>query len=152
VRIASEATQEEGERDDKEVFECLQEGISSEASSLAGHLGLGKLIVLYDDNNITIDGSTDLLFTEDVKKRYEAYGWHVQQVTDVVTQLDDLQSAINAAKAETYKPSLSVYGSPLGAQDLAGATQAWGLPPDQMFYVPEDVQAVFDAAVQKNEA
>ena len=144
---------------------CLQEGISSEASSLAGHLGLGKLIVLYDDNNITIDGSTDLSFTEDVKKRYESYGWHVQQVTDVVTQLDDLRAAIDAAKAETNKPSLiaiktvigqgsskagshAVHGAPLGAQDLAGAKKSWGLPPDQMFYVPEDVQAVFDAAVQ----
>jgi len=149
---------------------CLQEGISSEASSLAGHLGLGKLIVLYDDNNITIDGSTDLSFTENVQKRYEAYGWHVQQVTDVVTQLDDLRAAINAAKAETSKPSLiavktvigqgspskqgdhSVHGAPLGAKDLAGAKKAWGLPPDQMFYIPDDVQAVFDAAVAKNEA
>jgi len=148
---------------------CLQEGITSEASSLAGHLGLGKLIVLYDDNDITIDGSTDLSFTEDVQKRYEAYGWHVQHVDDVVTQLDDLRAAIDAARDETSKPSIiavktkigqgspskegshDAHGAPLGADDLAGAKKAWGLPPDQMFYVPKDVQQVFTKAAAKNE-
>lgn len=148
---------------------CLQEGISSEASSLAGHLGLGKLIVLYDDNNITIDGSTDLSFTEDVLARYKAYGWDVHQVNDVVTQLDDLRAAIDAAKANTSQPSLiacktligqgspskegshAAHGAPLGADDLKGAKAAWGLPPDEMFYVPSDVQQVFDEAVAKNE-
>lgn len=147
---------------------CLQEGVSAEASSLAGHLGLGKLIVLYDDNNITIDGSTDLSFTEDVLKRYEAYGWHVQTVSDVVTQLDDLRSAIDVAKAETSKPSIiacktligygsptkqghhSVHGAPLGAADLKGAKKGWGFPEDQMFYVEEEVQAVFDKAAATN--
>lgn len=149
---------------------CLQEGVSAEASSLAGHLGLGKLIILYDDNKITIDGSTDLSFTEDVKKRYEAYGWHVQQVTDVVTQLDDLRAAIDNAKAETSKPSIiairtligqgspskegshDAHGAPLGAKDLAGAKEAWGFPPNEMFYIDADVQAVFDQVVAKNEA
>ena len=97
---------------------CLQEGISGEASSLAGHLGLGGLIVLYDDNNITIDGNTDLAFTEDVAKRYEAYGWHVQTVGDVANGLGDLQKAIEEAKKVTDKPSLIKvrtaigYGSP----------------------------------------
>ena len=75
---------------------CLQEGVSGEASSLAGHLGLGKLIVLYDDNSITIDGETHLSFTEDVAKRYEAYGWHVQTVDDVSKDLDALRAAIKA--------------------------------------------------------
>jgi transketolase len=149
---------------------CLQEGISSEASSLAGHLGLGKLIVLYDDNSITIDGPTDLSFTEDVQKRYEAYGWHVQQVTDVVTQLDDLRTAINAARTCTDKPSLiavktligqgspskqghhSAHGAPLGKDDLSAAKKAWGFPTDEMFHVSAEVQAVFDRAVTKNEA
>jgi len=149
---------------------CLQEGVSSEASSLAGHLGLGKLIVLYDDNNITIDGSTDLSFTEDVCKRYEAYGWHVQKVGDVVTQLDDLRAAIDAAKADTGRPSIiavktvigegspskagthSVHGAPLGTTDLKAAKKGWGLPEDEMFYVPTEVQAVFDKAIAKNEA
>jgi transketolase len=84
---------------------CLQEGVSSEASSLAGHLGLGKLIVCYDDNKITIDGDTSLSFTEDVVMRYQSYGWHVQVVEDV-GDLESLRLAIDIAKAETGKPSL----------------------------------------------
>lgn len=84
---------------------CLQEGISSEACSLAGHLGLGKLIVCYDDNSITIDGSTDLSFTEDVNKRYESYGWQVLTVTDVNDSVQ-LMGAINAARAELNKPTI----------------------------------------------
>ena len=76
----------------------MQEGVASEACSLAGHLGLGKLIVLYDDNNITIDGDTALSFSEDVAKRYEAYNWHVQKVGDV-NNLDDVRAAIKAAVA-----------------------------------------------------
>lgn len=84
---------------------CLQEGISSEASSLAGHLGLGKLIVCYDDNLITIDGSTSLSFTEDVGKRYEAYNWHVQTVSDG-NDIAAINQAIENAKAETHRPSL----------------------------------------------
>lgn len=147
---------------------CLQEGISGEACSLAGHLGLGKLIVLYDDNDITIDGSTNLSFTEDVQKRYEAYGWHVQEVKDVVTQLDDLRAAIKNAQETTDKPSIiaiktkighgsptkegthGAHGAPLGKDDLAGTKKNYGLPEDQMFYVPEDVQKYFDEAVAKN--
>ena len=85
---------------------CLQEGVSSEASSLAGHLGLGSLIVLYDDNNITIDGSTELSFTEDVIKRYDAYGWQTLVVDDGDNDLLGLQQAIEAAKAERSKPTL----------------------------------------------
>lgn len=147
---------------------CLQEGVSGEACSLAGHLGLGKLIVLYDDNDITIDGATDLSFTEDVQKRYEAYGWHVQSVTDVVTQLDDLRTAITNAKGVTDKPSLiaiktligygspgkegshSAHGAPLGKDDLAGTKENYGFPKDKFFYVPDDVQKVFDEAKTKN--
>lgn len=77
---------------------CLQEGITSEASSLAGHLGLGKLICLYDDNHITIDGETELSFTEDVLRRYEAYGWHTQHVADGDNDLDGIYAAIQRAK------------------------------------------------------
>ena len=104
---------------------CNQEGISSEACSLAGHLKLGKLIALYDDNHITIDGRTDVSFTEDVLKRYEAYGWHVQHVADGNTDADAIARALEAAKAVTDKPSIIKvtttigYGSPNKA-DTAG--------------------------------
>jgi transketolase len=134
---------------------CNMEGVSSEACSLAGHLGLGKLIALYDDNHISIDGSTDLAFTEDVGKRFEAYGWHVQAVEDGNTDLDAIQKAIEAAKAVTDKPSLIKvrttigYGSPKKAnsrhahgealgEDEVKATRehlGWNYPP---FEVPED--------------
>lgn len=85
---------------------CLQEGISSEASSLAGHLGLGKLIVLYDDNKITIDGETSLSFTEDVLARYAAYGWHTLHVADGDKDVAGIEAAIRAAQAVTDKPSM----------------------------------------------
>ena len=149
---------------------CLQEGISGEACSLAGHLGLGSLIVLYDDNNITIDGSTDLAFTEDVNKRYEAYGWHVQTVGDVATGLDDLRKAIEEAKKVTDKPSIikirtqigfgspskegseKSHGAPLGASDLAGVKERlYGMDPNQSFYVPDDVAAYYKQQVAEAE-
>lgn len=139
---------------------CLQEGITSEASSLAGHLGLGSLIVLYDDNNITIDGGTELSFTEDVGKRYEAYGWQVLEVEDGDTDLAGLQEAIEAAKAERSKPSMikvrttigygadkqgtaGVHGAPLGHVDLARLKKLWGFEEDKCFEVPKDVAAVY---------
>jgi transketolase len=146
---------------------CLQEGVSSEASSLAGHLGLGRLIVLYDDNQITIDGSTDLSFTEDVLKRYEAYGWHVQAVENVETNLQDLRSAVEAAKAVTDKPSIikirttigfgslhegsaSTHGAPLKADDLAQAKKAYGLSAES-FCVPEDVKSFYNTRTKEVE-
>ena len=104
---------------------CNMEGVSGEACSLGGHLGLGKLIALYDDNHISIDGSTDIAFTEDVAKRFEAYGWHVQHVENGNTELDSIAKAIAAAKAVTDKPSFIKvtttigYGSPNKA-DTAG--------------------------------
>jgi len=136
---------------------CLQEGISSEAGSLAGHLGLGKLIVFYDDNKITIDGETELSFTEDVAKRYEAYGWHVQTVTDGNTNYQGVIHALEAAQKVTDKPSLikvstiigygsakqgteKVHGSPLGAEDIAKVKTKFGFDPTQSFVVPEDVR------------
>jgi transketolase len=149
---------------------CLQEGVSAEAGSLAGHLGLGRLIVLYDDNSITIDGETDLSFTENVLGRYEAYGWHTQTVTDVESDLASLRAAIQKAKEATDKPSIikikthigfgspskqgleSAHGAPLGKDDLAGAKKFFGLPPDKSFYVPPEVQAVFDAAAARGDA
>jgi transketolase len=116
---------------------CNMEGISGEACSFAGHLGLGKLIALYDDNHISIDGSTDVAFTEDVSKRFEAYGWHVQHVEDGNTDLEAIAKAIEAAKAVTDKPSFikvttiigygspnkantaGVHGAALGADEIA---------------------------------
>jgi transketolase len=104
---------------------CNMEGVSGEACSLGGHLGLGKLIALYDDNHISIDGSTDISFTEDVGKRFEAYGWHVQHVENGNTDLEGIAAAIEAAKAATDCPSLIKvtttigYGSP-NKQNTAG--------------------------------
>jgi len=97
---------------------CNMEGISTEAASLAGHWGLGKLIVLYDDNKISIDGHTDISFTEDVSARFDALGWHTQHVADGNTDLDAIRKAIETAKSVTDKPSmikvstLIGYGSP----------------------------------------
>ena len=149
---------------------CLQEGVASEASSLAGHLGLGRLIVLYDDNKITIDGPTDLSFTEDVGKRYEAYGWHVQTVDDVAHGLEDLREAVRKAQAVTDQPSLikirtaigygspskegseKAHGSPLGPEDLAGAKSNYGLDPTKSFFVDDDVKEVYAQATARVEA
>jgi transketolase len=144
---------------------CLQEGISSEAGSLAGHLGLGKLIVLYDDNHITIDGETDLSFTEDVLKRYEAYGWHIIHVEDGNTTSLHINEAIEIAKRVTDKPSMikvttiigygsksqgteKVHGNPLGDSDIAEIKKKWSLNPDEKFYMPDDVRRVFDRTIQ----
>jgi transketolase len=133
---------------------CHQEGISGEAASLAGHLGLGKLIALYDDNHITIDGDTGVSFTEDVMKRYEAYGWHVQHVADGNTDVEAITRAIEAAKAVTDKPSLikvtttigygspnkantaGVHGAALGAEEAELTRKAldWSYGP---FEVPQ---------------
>jgi transketolase (EC 2.2.1.1) len=136
----------------------LMEGISQEAASLAGHLGLGKLVYLFDDNDITIDGSTDLAFTEDVAARFEAYGWHVAHVEDA-NDLEAVDRAIEEAKAETERPSLirvqshigygspnkqdtaAAHGAPLGEEELRGAKEALGWPTGETFYVPD---AVYD--------
>jgi len=148
---------------------CNMEGVSNEAASLAGHWGLGKLIALYDDNKISIDGHTDISFTEDVNARYEAMGWHVQHVEDGNTDLMAIRKAIDAAKAVTDKPSLikvstiigygspnkanshDVHGAALGADEVA-ATRAnlkWDYAP---FEVPEDVYTNMKSAQAKGEA
>lgn len=135
---------------------CLMEGVSSEASSLAGHLGLGKLIVLYDDNHITIDGDTALAFTEDVSQRYQAYGWQVIRVEDG-NDIDAIDKAIGEAKATVSQPTLimvrtvigygapkksgtsGVHGSPLGKEELMAVKAAFNWPTDEDFYVPDAV-------------
>lgn len=132
----------------------LMEGISHEAASLAGTLGLGKVIYLYDDNLISLDGPTSLSFTEDVHKRFEAYNWHVQVVEDG-NDLEGIAKAIQAAKDETTKPSIiavrtiigfgspkagtnKVHGEPLGADGVKETKRTLGYPEDKSFYVPED--------------
>ena len=134
----------------------LMEGISQEAASLAGHLGLGKLVYFFDDNDITIDGSTDLAFTEDVAARFEAYGWHVAHVEDA-NDLEAVDRAIEEAKAETGRPSLirvqshigygspnkqdtaAAHGAPLGEEEVRLAKEALGWPTGETFYVPDGV-------------
>ncbi len=148
---------------------CHQEGISGEAASLAGHLGLGKLIALYDDNHITIDGNTNVSFTEDVLKRYEAYGWHVQHVADGNTDVDGITKAIEAAKAVTDRPSMikvtttigygspnkantaGVHGAALGAEEAALTRQAldWSYGP---FEVPQESYDHWRQAVTRGAA
>jgi transketolase len=148
---------------------CNMEGISGEACSLAGHLGLGKLIALYDDNHISIDGSTDIAFTEDVSKRFEAYGWHVLHVKDGNSDLEAIAKAIEEAKQVTDKPSMIKvtttigYGSPNKA-NTAGVHGA-ALGPDEVkatrenlgweygeFEVPEDALAHMRKAVDRGAA
>ncbi|HET6169680.1 MAG TPA: transketolase, partial [Terracidiphilus sp.] len=146
----------------------LMEGISHETSSLAGTLGLGKLIFLYDDNLISLDGPTELSFTEDVLKRYEAYDWHVQRVADG-NDLAAIEAAIAAAKAETTRPSFIAvrtvigYGSPkagtnkvhgeaLGAADTAATKRFFGFPEDKSFFVPEEALANWRKAVDRGKA
>ena len=134
----------------------LMEGVASEAASLAGHLGLGKVVYLYDDNDISIDGSTDLTFTEDVSRRFAAYNWHVLNVEDG-NNVDALTSAIEAARLEPDRPSLvivrttigfgspnkqgtsDVHGSPLGPEEVRLTKQNLGWPEDREFYVPDEV-------------
>ena len=145
----------------------LMEGISHEAASLAGTLGLGKLIVLYDDNLISLDGPTEWSYTEDVLKRFEAYHWHTQRVSDG-NDLNAIEAAIEAAKAETGKPSLiavrtvigfgspkagtnKVHGEALGAADATATKKYFGFPEDQSFYVPDDALKNWRQAVDRGQ-
>jgi transketolase len=134
----------------------LMEGVSNEAASIAGTLGLGKLVYFYDDNHITIDGTTSISFTEDRGKRFEAQGWHVQHIHDA-NDLDTLREAISNAQGETEKPSLIVirshiafgapravdtaksHGSPLGEDEVRATKEALGWDPDKKFVVPQEV-------------
>jgi transketolase len=136
----------------------LMEGLSYEAASIAGTNALGKLVYFYDDNHITIDGTTSISFTEDRGKRFDALGWHVQHVDDA-NDLAALREAIANAQAETAKPSIVIvrshiaygapdavdtakaHGSPLGAEEVAATKRALGWDPDKHFYVPEEVYA-----------
>jgi len=143
----------------------LMEGISSEASSLAGHLGLSKLIYLYDDNNVSLDGPTSMAFTEDVGKRYEAYGWNVLRVRNGNSDLEEIDRAIVGAMSETRRPSIilvhttigfgsphkagtsSAHGSPLGKEEVALTKKALGWESTEAFYEPPEALSHFREAV-----
>ena len=147
----------------------LMEGVTSEACSLAGHLGLGKLIVAYDDNRISIDGPTSLAFSEDVGKRYEAYGWHVLAVDDG-NDLEALDGAFTAAKAEHDRPSLisirthigfgspnkqdsaSSHGAPLGTSEVAATREALGWVSEPTFFVPDEARTPFVESAKRGES
>jgi len=134
----------------------MEEGIQAEAASLAGHLRLGNLVVLYDDNHISIDGNTDVAFSEDVLKRYQAYGWHTQRVDDA-EDVNALYAALSAARDETDRPSIvavrsiiawpaphaqntgKAHGAALGAAEVAATKEVLGLDPTKSFDVPDDV-------------
>jgi len=142
----------------------LMEGVAAEAASLAGHLQLGKLIYLYDDNHITLSASTDMTFTEDHVGRFTSYGWHTQTVENG-NDLAAIEQALNEARAETQRPSLimvqthigygsphkqdtfEAHGSPLGVEEVRLTKHNLGWPEDALFYVPESVRAQFQDAL-----
>jgi transketolase len=145
----------------------LMEGVASEAASLAGHLKLGKLIYLYDDNHVTIEGFTSLAFSEDVPKRFEAYGWHTQTVADG-NNLDDIEAAIRAAQSVTDKPSLisiktvigygmptqgtrKAHSDPPGEDAVRETKRHLGWPEDKEFFIPDEALTHFREAIEHGE-
>ncbi|KAL4940697.1 hypothetical protein BDV06DRAFT_17347 [Aspergillus oleicola] len=139
---------------------CAMEGVASEAASTAGHLKLGNLIAIYDDNHISIDGDTKCAFTEDVTKRFEAYGWHVVWVKDGDNDLEGIEAAIKEAQSVKDKPTMirltttigfgsklqgtgGVHGNPLKADDIEGVKQRFGFDPAQSFVVPQQVYDLY---------
>jgi transketolase len=146
----------------------LMEGVASEAASLAGHLKLGKLIYLYDNNRITLAGETALTFTEDVGKRFEAYGWHVQSVEDG-NDIEAIAKAIRAGREETTRPSLisvrthigygsphkqdtfEVHGSPLGSEEVIATKKNLGWPLEPAFYIPDEALLHFRKALERGD-
>ena len=147
----------------------LMEGISHEAASLAGHLGLGRLIYIYDDNHITIDGPTELTLSDDAAMRFEAYGWHVDRVGEVANDTGALGDALRRAQAVEDRPSLVIlrshiawpaphltdspkaHGSPLGEDEVRATKEILGLPPDETFWVPGDVLDFYRQAIRRGQ-
>ncbi len=145
----------------------LEEGLSHEAASFAGHQQLGKLVVVYDDNHITIDGPTELSLSDDAAERFRAYGWHVEELGEVANDVDALEAALNRAKAVTDKPSFLrlrshiAYPSPTLTDDpeahglafdddtIREAKEVMGLPTDQEFWVPDDVLSFYRSAGER---
>ena len=146
----------------------LMEGVSHEAASLAGHLQLGRLIYVYDDNHITIDGRTELTYTDDVAGRFRAYGWHVDEVGEVANDTDVLEAALRRAASDEEAPSLLVlrshigwpspeftdtaeaHGTPLGEDEVRRTKEILGLPPDETFWVPDDVLELYRGAGRRS--
>jgi transketolase len=142
----------------------LSEGVSHEAASLAGHLGLGRLIYIYDDNHITIDGPTELALSDDAPKRFESYGWHVEDLGEAANDLDELEAAIRRAMAVTDQPSLivvrshiaypspnltdspSAHGKAFSDDEIAATKTVMGMPADQTFFIADDVAEYYAAA------
>src|SRR4051794_38105363 len=147
----------------------LEEGVSHEAASIAGHLGLNRLIYVYDDNHITIDGPTELSYSDNVPERFAGYGWNVVQLGEVANDLDALEAGLRRAMAEDARPSMVVlrshigypspkytdtakaHGSPLGADEVAAVKEILGLPPDE-FFVPDDVLEYYRTAGTRGSA
>uniref|UniRef100_A0A7S1KP45 transketolase n=1 Tax=Percolomonas cosmopolitus TaxID=63605 RepID=A0A7S1KP45_9EUKA len=148
---------------------CLMEGVTSEACSLAGHLGLGRLIVIYDNNNITIDGTTDISFTEDVQKRYESYGWHTQHVKNGNSDLDGIEKAIKNAQQVNDKPSFIILDTTIGYgskvehkpsahgygissdEAVAELKKSYGMDPSKKYYVSDEVKQYWDEVKQRGD-
>jgi transketolase len=147
---------------------CIMEGVSMEAASLAGHLGLGRLVVLYDANDVTLDGPADLAFSEDVEKRFAGHGWHVQRVADGDHDMAAIDAAISQAKGATDRPSLIVvkttigfaspkagtsaaHGAPCGPDGVRTVKEKLGLDPDQHFQVAAAASEHFRTAVKRGE-
>jgi transketolase len=145
----------------------LMEGVSHEAASLAGHLGLGRLIYIYDDNHITIDGDTALAYSDDAAQRFESYGWHVERLGEAANDTAMLEDALRRAARVEDKPSLLIlrshigwpsptytdtehaHGNPLGEDEVARTKEILGLPPEETFWIPDDVRDLYRAAGER---
>jgi len=148
----------------------LQEGVSHEAGSLAGHLGLGRLVYVYDDNHITIDGPTELSYSDNVPKRFEAYGWHVDDIGEVANDTGALEAALRGAMAVEDKPSMIVlrshigypspkytdtkeaHGNPMGEDEIKITKEILGLPPEEKFWVPDEVKKLYEQCIPRGQA
>jgi transketolase len=147
----------------------LEEGLSHEAASLAGHLGLGRLVYVYDDNHISIDGPTELAYSDDVPERFDAYGWHTEDIGEVANDTSALEAALRRAMAVEDKPSLvslrshigwpapgvmdtaAAHGTPLGAEEIRATKEILGLPPDESFWVPDEVLAYYRRTIPRGQ-
>jgi len=148
----------------------LEEGVSHEAASLAGHLGLGRLVYIYDDNHITIDGPTELALSDDAAMRFRAYGWDVEDLGESANDVDRLETALRRAMTVEDKPSLIIlrshiaypapnaidtaaaHGSPLGEEEIRATKEILGLPPDESFHVPDEVLDFYRQCVPRGQA